>query len=296
MAPTILNRKFIFFNSAVSENYIQNPTELKSYLDPSTFEIFDEGVYFRYFINELTFRNDVKNINPSNKEFSKDGVPLTLSEGKPEPQDIVDELASLGITCSYDDSTNYLTFYTDTPYTLDFTSISSCAPVLGFTEGNVYTITNGFIPDNQIDLDQDVLYIMGNYTNSNYTVINNETQFTNVMGVVSLLAQPYQILNFSDPTGEYAIVERTLKNIQTLVISFGDSNGKPLTLNSNFTCSLCIEYLKDYEIDIISQLIALNKITAELLTHQRRESILRDLEKQKEKKKAKKIAIPIKEK
>ena len=115
------------------------------------------------------------------------------------------------------------------------------------------------------------------------------------MGTISLLAQPYQVLNFSDPTGENAIIERTIKNIQSLVISFADINGKPLTLNSNFSCSLCIEYLKDYEVDIIAQLKLQNKITTELLTHHRRESILRDLEKQKEKKQ-KKVPIPIKQK
>ena len=295
MAPTVLSRKFIFFNSSSSQSYIQNPTQLTTYLDPNVFEIFDDETYYRYWLNEITFRNDVKNINPSNKEFSKDGIPLTLREGKPQPQDIVDELNALGLSCSYDDSTNYLTFYTTTSYVLDFTSQNSCAAVLGFTEGYTYTITNGYSPPNQIDLSQDILFIIGNYTNSNYTVINNETQYTPVMGTISLLAQPYQVLNFSDPTGENAIIERTIKNIQSLVISFADINGKPLTLNSNFSCSLCIEYLKDYEVDIIAQLKLQNKITTELLTHHRRESILRDLEKQKEKKQ-KKVPIPIKQK
>ena len=277
----VLDKRFIFFSSASATNgYIRNPTSLKVLLDPTSFQITEENIYYRYWISDITMRNDFLAVGYSNREFLYNGTLILLKEGKPTINDIITDLGQYGIVCSYDTDTNYLVFHTTTSYNLDFSPTNSAATLLGFDKGDVYTITDGFIPPNQIDIGIDVVFIQSNLTTDNSNVINGVTQYTNIIGSVSVLAQPYQILNYNDSVGLNAVIERNRTTIQNLQISFVDIEGFPLTLNSQFFATICIEYVIDYQLNIIKELQLLREIITQQFNFQKRESMLKHLKKQ----------------
>ena len=277
----LISQRYIFFNSSSSSSYIQEPTSLSCFIDPTTFQINEPGVYYRYFISSLQFRNDFQNINTQNNQMVYNGsTTIYLPVGKPDIQDIITYLSTVGITVSYNDFTNYITFSTTSPYTLDFTGTFNCATLLGFDSGYIYTITDGFQPPNQINLTIDTVFINSNYSDMNYAVVNDMTQYTSTLGSVSLLANPYQLLEFVDATGQYSSIERTRTDIQSITLSFTNSSGVPLTLNSNFSCNLCIQYLRDYQPDIIKEIQLLREVVTQQFIFQKRESMLNHLKKQ----------------
>ena len=277
----VLDKRFIFFSSASATNgYVRNPTSLKVLIDPTQFQLTDTDVYYRYWISDITMRNDFLAIGYSNREFLYNGTLLYLKEGKPSIYDIITDLGQYGIVCSYDPDTNYLVFHTSTSYTLDFTPTNSAATLLGFDKGNTYTITEGFTPPNQIDIAIDVVFIQSNMTTDNSNVVNGATQYSNIIGSVSILANPYQILNYNDSVGLNAVIERNRTTIQDLQISFVDIEGFPLTLNSQFFATICIEYVIDYQTNIIKELQLLRDVISQQFIFQKRESMLNHLKKQ----------------
>lgn len=276
----VLDKRFIFFSSASSSNgYVRNPTSLQVRIDPTQFQLTDPDVYYRYWISDITMRNDFLAIGYSNRQFNYNGTLISLKEGKPSIYDIIADLGQYGIVCSYDTDTNYLVFHTASSYTLDFTPTNSAATLLGFDTGETYTITDGFMPPNQIDIAIDVVFIQSNMTTDNSNVVNGSTQYTNIIGSVSILANPYQILNYNDSVGLNAVIERNRTMIQDLQISFVDIDGFPLTLNSQFFATICIEYVVDYQLNIIKELQLLNQVITQQFNFQKRESMLKHLRK-----------------
>ena len=274
------HKRIVFFNSQSSTSYIQEPTSLHCNLDPSIFQIDNRELYYRFYISSLSFRNDFNDVNTRNNVLIYNGTTIYLPTGKPTIYDIIEFLATVGIVATYDDANNYITFHTSSPYTLDFTSPNNCALLLGFVSGSVVSITDGYTPQNQIDLKLETVFITSNYCNNNYTVVQDETSYTSILGSVSLLANPYQTLEFVDPVGQYSMIEKNRKDIQSINIAFVALDGTPLTLNSNFTCALTIEYIYDPHIDLIKELQMLNTTLSNLFNFQKRESMLNHLKKQ----------------
>ena len=274
------HKKIVFFNSQSSTSYIQEPTSLSCNLDPSIFQVENKNLYYRFYISSLSFRNDFSDINTRNNVLIYNGTTLYLPVGKPSIYDLIVYLSSAGIVATYSDATNYLTFHTSSSYTLDFTSINNCASVFGFVSGSVITITDGYSPVNQIDLKLETVFITSNYCQNNYTVVQDETQYTNILGSVSLLANPFQTLEFVDTTGMYSMIEKNRKDINSIQISFVALDGTPLTLNSNFTCALTIEYMYDPYVDVIKELQLFNQTLTQMFNFQKRESMLKHLKKQ----------------
>ena len=274
------HKKIVFFNSQSSTSYIQEPTSLHCNLDPSIFQVENKELYYRFYISSLSFRNDFNDVNSRNNVLVYNGTTIYLPVGKPSIQDLIDFLATIGIVATYNDATNYITFHTTSSYTLDFTSPNNCALLLGFVSGSVVTITDGYQPQNQIDLKLETVFITSNYCNNNYTVVQDETSYTNILGSVSLLANPFQTLEFVDTTGMYSMIEKNRKDINSIQISFVSIDGTPLTLNSNFTCALTIEYMYDPHTDLIKELQLFNQTLSQMFMFQKRESMLKHLKKQ----------------
>lgn len=80
-----------------------------------------------------------------------------------------------------------------------------------------------------------------------------------------------------------AVVERERKSIQNLRISFVDIEGYPLTLNSQFFATICLEYMIDYQPNIIKELQLLREVINQQFNFQKRESMLKHLKKQPQK-------------
>ena len=274
------HKRIVFFNSQSSTSYIQEPTSLHCNLDPSIFQVENKELYYRFYISSLSFRNDFNDVNTRNNVLIYNGITLYLPVGKPSIYDLIVYLSSAGIVATYSDATNYLTFHTSSSYTLDFTSINNCASLLGFVSGSVNTITDGYVPINQIDLKLETVFITSNYCQNNYTVVQDETQYTNILGSVSLLANPFQTLEFVDTTGMYSMIEKNRKDINRIQISFVSLDGTPLTLNSHFTCALTIEYMYDPYTYLIKELHLINQTLTQMFNFQKRESMLKHLKKQ----------------
>ena len=273
------HKRIVFFNSQSSTNYIQEPTSLFCNLDPSIFQIENRELYYRFYISSLSFRNDFQDVNTRNNVLIYNGTTVYLPTGKPTIYDIIAFLGTVGIVATYNDANNYITFHTTSSYTLDFTSPNNCASLLGFISGSVVSITDGYTPTNQIDLKLETVFITSNYCNNNYTVVQEETSYTSILGSVSLLANPYQTLEFVDPVGQYSMIEKNRKDIQSISIAFVALDGTPLTLNSNFTCALTIEYLYDPHIDLLKELTMMNTTLTNLFNFQKREAMLKHLRK-----------------
>lgn len=285
---TVLDRRFVYFSSRDTVLVSSNPSSFKMIMDGTMFSLPQDGVYFRIFINSAVLRNDFSDISNTNSVLYKDGVQINLKQGKPKIEDVVTDLATHGIICSYDPDTNYLTFHTNTPYTLDFTNVNSCAEVLGFVENNSYVITDGYQPPNDVYLgEHDVIYIQSSLPTRNFEVVAGDSVYSRVMCFIPNLSQPYEILNHADSVGEQAIVERERKVIQEITFTLTDTNVKGLQLNSPWWCSVCIEYLTDTESDILKALGDLNNKYEQLLSLERRRMIMDDLKEKAAKKKHK---------
>lgn len=284
--PTVIDQKYLFFDSYSSFYINTNPSMFKVCLDPSSFAISDPNIYYKYWINQCSMHNDMWDINPSNNSFNYNGTTYGLPQGKPTITEIITYLDSIGIVCSYDTDTNHLVFTTNTPYTLDFTVPNSCAYVLGFIQGQTYTITNESTPPNEVTLGKrDVIDIRSDNTTMSYSVVQGETQETNVMVRFTNLANNYELLCWEDSDGEYSVVERTRKDIQYILFYLTDNMGNSLTVNSEWYCSLCIQYIIDYEPMILQSINTLNETMQQLLQMEKRKMIMEDLMKKKKSKK-----------
>lgn len=285
----LLTRKFMYFDSTTTLSMSSNPSYFKCVMEPTAFAITDPSVYYKFWINSLVLRNDFYDVAQTNCVLVKDGVGIELQQGKPSILDVQEDLAQYGIHFTYSSDTNKITFSTAIPYTLDFTSSNSCAEVLGFIEGQVYTITDGFEAPFDVTLGaHDVIYVKSNNITQNYEIVHGDTQFSSIMVFIPNLSQPYEIINHSDPIGEMAIVERNRKDIQSVDFALVGGDGKGLTLNSPWNCSVCIEYHKDYEVDLLASMEQLNQNMLQLLSLERRKLILESMKDRKEKLRPKK--------
>lgn len=283
---TILEQKFVFFDSKQTLTMNENPSYFNMVLEPIFFSIDAPNVYYKIWLNSVVLRNDFNNINPLNNIVVKDGTTIALNQGKPDIEDIVADLSNHGIDVSYDEDTNYLTFHTDTPYTLDFTSTNSCADILGFIEGQTYTITDGFVAPKQVSLGvNETLYITSNIVRNNFEISFGDTSISKVMCFIPNLAPKYEILNHYDPVGEQSIIDRNTKGLQNITFQICDTAKKPLTLNSYWTASVCVQYLIDYEPDILRRLETLNDSITRLMELERRKLLIKSLDKKSKPKK-----------
>ncbi len=134
----------------------------------------------------------------------------------------------------------------------------------------------------------DVINVISNLPTSHYEVIRGDTTHSQILCQIANLAQPYETLNFTDPTGEYAVIDRQRRNLQSLDFSLTNASSTPLTLNSYWYCSVAVETVQDMEVDILAALETLNQTFLQCIALERRKAIMESLKKSEKKCKAKK--------
>lgn len=281
MAPTLLKRSIVYFNS--NHSLVQtNPSSFTIYMDPDNLVIMQSAVYYKIWIASASLINDVDDVNNANHNLIINGVTYQLPQGKPTIDEIVTELNGFGCVCSYDKDANYLVF--GAPVTLDFTVTNSCAELLGFVSGQVYSLSAGDYAPKPVYLGQhDVFYITSNLPVYNYELFGGDVTQTNIMAQIPNIANRFEPLAYNDPDGQYAVIERSRKFINVLSFTITDETNTQLSLNSPWFASIIVENYIDYEEQLLQSLSTLNQNVIYLQELERRHQVREELEKRKQK-------------
>lgn len=266
----------IFFSSAANQN--SRAPYLRLLIDP-LINNYPESTYMRIFVNSIVLQNDFDTITSNNDAFTYNGTVYNLPHGQPTISDIVKYMNSVGIECEYSSNDDRIEFKSNG--TLSFPS-PSCAVVLGFIDGETYTVLGGDLSPNSVFLDaHDVLYLTSSLVSKNFEIKQGKTEVSSIISSIANIAAPYQTIAYCDTLGEYAIIEKNRRFLNTMTFVLTDTSGSPLSIRAPWYASIVIEYLNDVETSQLSAIEGMTSSIQGLVDIEKRKMILESLDKKK---------------